>query len=78
MKAQSRRFLQGVMKSPSPDVANRSIITNTKSPANEIKEYMRMKESSTSPKNTSTSFHQISKSFSSDNEEVNRLKRYIQ
>lgn len=34
MKSQNRKALCGPMKSPSPDVANRSIIVNTKSPAN--------------------------------------------
>lgn len=43
MKAQSRKAFNNTMKSPSPDVAHRSIIANTKSPANEIKEFMRMR-----------------------------------
>ena len=34
MKGQNRKVIQGVMKSPSPDIAHRSIIANTKSPAN--------------------------------------------
>lgn len=65
MRGQNRRLVQEAIKSPSPDIANRSIIANTKSPANEIREYMRMRESSTSPKSMATSFHQISKANSS-------------
>ncbi len=53
MRGQNRKLVQEVMKSPSPDIAHRSIITNTKSPANEIK------ENATSPKSMSGSCHQI-------------------
>ncbi len=67
MKSQNRRALQAPMKSPSPDIANRSIITHTRSPLNEIKEYIKMRESSTSPKSLNTSFHQISKSSNGEN-----------
>lgn len=43
MKAQSRKALNNIMKSPSPDIAHRSIIVNTKSPANEVKDFLRMR-----------------------------------
>lgn len=66
MKAQNRKNIQAVIKSPSPDIAHRSIIANTKSPANEIKDYIKMRESSTSPKSMTTSFYQINKALAQD------------
>jgi hypothetical protein len=43
MKAQKRKLLNEPIRSPSPDVINRSIITNTKSPVNDVKDYLRIR-----------------------------------
>ena len=43
MKANPRRLLNEPIRSPSPDIVNRSIISHTRSPLNDIKDYIRIK-----------------------------------
>lgn len=37
---QARRIQNNVMKSPSPDIANRNIIKDTKTPIDDVKRYL--------------------------------------
>ena len=55
MRSQHRKILNEPMRSPSPDIANRSVITHTKSPVNDVNNFMRMKDISASPKNLNMS-----------------------
>ena len=39
-QAQSRRIQNTAMKSPSPDIANRNIIKDTKTPIDDVRRYL--------------------------------------
>ncbi len=55
MRSQHRKILNEPMRSPSPDIANRSVITHTKSPISDVKNYMRMRDISPTPKHLNMS-----------------------
>ncbi len=46
----ARRIQNTIMKSPSPDVANRNIIKDTKTPIDDIKRYLERSAQSKSPR----------------------------
>lgn len=47
---QTRRIQNAVMKSPSPDIANRNIIKDTKTPIEDVKRYLEKSSHSRSPR----------------------------
>lgn len=47
---QPRRIQNNVMKSPSPDIANRNIIKDTKTPIDDVKRYLEKSSHSRSPR----------------------------
>ncbi len=46
----ARRIQNTIMKSPSPDIANRNIIKDTKTPIDDIKRYLERSAQSKSPR----------------------------
>jgi hypothetical protein len=47
---QTRRIHNTAMKSPSPDIANRNIIKDTKTPIEDVKRYLEKSSLSRSPR----------------------------
>lgn len=49
-QATNRRLNNTAMKSPSPDIANRNIIKDTKTPIEDVKRYLEKSSQSRSPR----------------------------
>lgn len=49
-QVQRRRINSSAMRSPSPDIANRSIIKDTQAPMGEVKQYLHKRDQSRSPR----------------------------
>lgn len=71
-QASSRRIQNGIMKSPSPDIANRNIIKDTRPPIEDIKRYLERESHSRSPK-----VMDLSQSARFSNDDTKSLKRKI-